>query len=302
MKSESAPSPLADDEVLCISCGYSLRGLDVQGDCPECGVPIEKSLGGNRLANADPLWFARIRRGQALISIGTTASAWVIVGFALLGLVLALLSTFAWNFLLVILPAAMLVGAAAVVAGLIVCVTGAFMVTALEPRETLREQSVSARQLSRWSLLAAIGIVVVGIGLQSVGPLANQWWMRMLVFFGAAIASATAIWWLFRWLEQLAERIPDFELKTQVVTRQRELCGVLVGLALVNCATSALRAFLPPAQATPPQPFFRLTQISSCISALLWLALIFSIAHTAGTMKRYRKRLREIAPPSSKPG
>lgn len=32
-----------DDHVACLGCGYDLRGLDDDGDCPECGHPVAES-------------------------------------------------------------------------------------------------------------------------------------------------------------------------------------------------------------------------------------------------------------------
>ena len=30
--------PIVDQDVLCVICGYNLRGLDRSGNCPECGT------------------------------------------------------------------------------------------------------------------------------------------------------------------------------------------------------------------------------------------------------------------------
>ncbi|HTW94102.1 MAG TPA: hypothetical protein VMD30_04860, partial [Tepidisphaeraceae bacterium] len=42
-----------DADLLCESCGYTLKGLPLEGQCPECGRPICQSTGTHRLA---PLW------------------------------------------------------------------------------------------------------------------------------------------------------------------------------------------------------------------------------------------------------
>jgi hypothetical protein len=48
------PSPIPpEDEILCEGCGYRLRGLPIDSNCPECGRPIAESLGHQRLP---PAW------------------------------------------------------------------------------------------------------------------------------------------------------------------------------------------------------------------------------------------------------
>jgi rRNA maturation endonuclease Nob1 len=32
-----------ENTLLCIACGYDLRELSEEGECPECGLPIERS-------------------------------------------------------------------------------------------------------------------------------------------------------------------------------------------------------------------------------------------------------------------
>jgi hypothetical protein len=38
----------AETDLLCEGCGYTLNGLPTGGNCPECGRPIEQSLGTHR--------------------------------------------------------------------------------------------------------------------------------------------------------------------------------------------------------------------------------------------------------------
>lgn len=57
-------------ELRCITCGYDLRSLPTEEQCPECGTRIELSLRGDLLSRSDPVWVSRIARGQSLLVIG----------------------------------------------------------------------------------------------------------------------------------------------------------------------------------------------------------------------------------------
>jgi hypothetical protein len=53
--------------VICLKCGYDLRGLGPPGMCPECGTAIERSLHGNLLRYSDESYLAGLHRGVFLI-------------------------------------------------------------------------------------------------------------------------------------------------------------------------------------------------------------------------------------------
>lgn len=66
-----------DADIPCTSCGYNLRGLNTNGNCPECGAGaigsaqrfwLNQRLPG--LAGADPRWLAEMRWGTALVLLG----------------------------------------------------------------------------------------------------------------------------------------------------------------------------------------------------------------------------------------
>jgi hypothetical protein len=48
-------------------CGYNLRGLLLNGKCPECGTDVIEALRRGSLHDADPRWRQQIRTGLSLL-------------------------------------------------------------------------------------------------------------------------------------------------------------------------------------------------------------------------------------------
>ena len=69
-------------EVDCRGCGYNLRGVAVEGACPECGAAVLDSLRTHALEASDPRWLNRLAIGSRLLAIA--AGAWLAVLLALL--------------------------------------------------------------------------------------------------------------------------------------------------------------------------------------------------------------------------
>ena len=45
---------ILEDDLTCLHCGYNLRGLLPEGDCPECGTAVARSTHGSLLRFCDP--------------------------------------------------------------------------------------------------------------------------------------------------------------------------------------------------------------------------------------------------------
>ena len=50
-----------DCDLFCLRCDYNLRGLEILGRCPECGMNVSISVSRQDLASADPRWIRRVR-------------------------------------------------------------------------------------------------------------------------------------------------------------------------------------------------------------------------------------------------
>ena len=51
-----APASSLDQSISCVRCGYDLRALAADSNCPECSSPIASSLDPMLLCHADPAW------------------------------------------------------------------------------------------------------------------------------------------------------------------------------------------------------------------------------------------------------
>ncbi|MCG3124141.1 MAG: hypothetical protein GIKADHBN_02584 [Phycisphaerales bacterium] len=65
---ESPPTAaLVEGDRACVKCSYNLRGLRVDGRCPECGHAVADSLRGTLLEFAAPEYVARVNSGLSLV-------------------------------------------------------------------------------------------------------------------------------------------------------------------------------------------------------------------------------------------
>ncbi|HEY3244678.1 MAG TPA: hypothetical protein VGM03_15160 [Phycisphaerae bacterium] len=188
-------------ELLCVGCGYNLRGLGSNGRCPECNTPIRRSARGDRLEYADPLWLDRVHRGVATFQGAALGVMALVMPYSA--------GMFNWIFQ----------GVCA-----LVMLVGVWMFTALDPRLSLVEQPLALRRLTRWAALTAI----------AVWPLHRLAFFRLPAWCAAAaevifvLAFITSISGGMAYVGKLVERVPDAELAGRA-SRHARWCLVFVG-------------------------------------------------------------------------
>lgn len=82
ISAKAADGQVAAD-LYCAECGYNLRGLAVEGQCPECGCHIRYSLNPAR-RSLSPALRGRLARGLDLVFVGLVLS--IVIGIVSFGL------------------------------------------------------------------------------------------------------------------------------------------------------------------------------------------------------------------------
>lgn len=196
----------------CLQCGYALRGLPIDGLCPECGQSVERSLRGASLRHAEPKYVRRLHHGLILVqwATGLGLTAW----FMLLAAIGA--GLFAWPIIEIILGGVCVLVAANYV--------GWWMVTTPDPGLP----GARNRRMTRWIVragLAAAYLPVLVIAMSMLHPEFVRWVFHMQGVPGMAglavwlslaglIASYIARVAYMRWL---AMRLPNQLLDSQAL-------------------------------------------------------------------------------------
>ena len=276
-KPERKSSAKPPDEILCIRCGYNLRGLASDGQCPECGTPIERSRRGNILAAADSAWLAGLCRGLTLVIAAVAVhSAGLLLGF---------------------LDIAPLVDREVAIEAVrrgvsaVLLLAGVVLLTSLDPRLTLAEHPVVLRKVARGIATAALLLYILTLSLAPTAPgvlLAGGFKWSLTALFIAAIVSASL------YLARLAERIPDEELASSTRSTARKF-AVTMPVVLVSIAVGD-GLTLPSTQPSVPHlvvlGFFILLLLCFAPYNLYYMFTLFSL-WTDSYRKAFRKCLAE---------
>ncbi len=192
---------LAED-IPCRDCKYSLRGLLLEGACPECHAPVARSVHAELLRFADPRWLKRLAWGTGLLVVAIAATGPLKV------VALSMVSIARGGAILVLACATTLQ-------------IGAVWLATMPERHALVKKRPISRPVARFSLLA--GLLLAAALVQA---LAAGWWPKALEGWAPALVLADGVLFLAgifamgSWARSLALRMPDVKLAatTSVVT------------------------------------------------------------------------------------
>lgn len=194
-----------DRGAMCVRCSYDLRGLAVDGQCPECGESIARSLAGDLLRGCTLAYLRNLRVGLQIIAIGLFLTILVTLA-SLINDILAHgvreidLSIHALSFVVEC-----------------VLMLGYWKYTALDPGANGIEQPIDARRIVRVTVVLSLATATGTAMLRFLRPQdIKLTGLRTPAEIGFAIAGALV---LLIWLVQfyavmsytwrIAARIPD---------------------------------------------------------------------------------------------
>jgi len=243
-ESEEHPEVLLDADgrltvtLRCIVCSYNLRGLALDGMCPECAAPARKSLLHNDLRLADPAWLRKIHLGLFALMLAVGLVVATVLAFLLVGNLLVAVgggndvigNVLVFLMMLVIYLAAPLVGTW----GLILCTT-------VEPLGGPRGAGPRSRKFTRWATLAVLGVAGLAftVRMAELGPPPVLKYSTLVAMFLPLVPLAG----LLRLGVSLLERTKESKLARQAKQSSSGILGFVVLLVAASVACVAVPQF-----------------------------------------------------------
>lgn len=128
----------------CIACGYNLRGLRIDANCPECGSEVWRSLADNALRFADLSWLRKLRRGCRLLC----AAYWLVILYGIAIFIAVMVVSVLPDYGPVIAGAALPISMAVVFAIALASFSGLVLATRSPPRIVYEQRSWTARHVA----------------------------------------------------------------------------------------------------------------------------------------------------------
>ncbi len=193
-------------QISCRQCGYDVRGLSVDGVCPECGFLVERSLASDELKNSSPEYLASLHRGVVIIL--TSIILMILFMFVAIGAVIAIAVSSRGG----AVPAWFNIANQVVNVVLsLAIVYGWWLFSAPDPAFTGREDGSTARRVVRITLCIAVGLSFLSLAInflplnQATGIVLIGVGVLSLVVFGVRYFAEMLY---LRWL---TPRIPNWD-------------------------------------------------------------------------------------------
>lgn len=240
---------LIAEDLPCRHCGYNLRTLSMEVQCPECGTVVARSVHGDYLRFADPNWVQSLSTGALISTIGATLSliGWVAY-IAMLFSMSPLPVWFQESFLIIGLTSAI----------------GIWKLSAPDPGTPEDGVRLNARILARWSLILSLfldALIRIPTGIDLIFH--NS--LHALDYAIGAVYIAA----LFTFLRRLVLRIPNEKLAREC----RWLMGYLIADAILSLAIWVVFTVAQVSRPTAYPLIYCSSLLISC-AAVIWLLLM----------------------------
>jgi hypothetical protein len=261
----------------CRKCAYNVRGLRVEGRCPECGTPVRVSLHGDLIRFSMPDWVETLHRGARIIVYTI-----VMMGLAIiLGLVADRSGNLGWA----LHP--LLVAWLAISAGWVFFIIGAWHLTAPDPSRLGEGRYGTARNLARVGLVVGISHTFLDMAAMYQGMLLSP--LRV-------IAGLAGFVWLMghlallHHLSKVALRIPDTAL-----SRQARLLLWAIGLSYGSLLVLGSGGELLMSLAGPPTGLRGAMVVLDYVYDISFIAMIALFVMYLFMMRRFADAFRQQA-------
>jgi hypothetical protein len=189
--------PTVREDIPCFRCGYNVRGLAVDGQCPECAAAVDESLRRRAellagallpLVSSDPRWVRTLALSCVMISIGA----------------IGMVAAHTISLMQLVLPEG--VQAALFLVPMVVLASGVWLSGAREPVHAARLRWLSTPIVIRVCIVAwVLCIVAVVVLAFTSGPSRYAWFVYASVAMN--VLSAAICWSFFRRFATLAQRL-----------------------------------------------------------------------------------------------